>query len=479
MPGAKGYPIVGHALQLLQPEVVMGRLMDWRGTHGSRLKVILGYTAYNLFLTDPKDIEKVVNSHELLNKGSNYDFVRPWLGYGLLTQGGEKWYKRRRMLTPAFHFSILETFQHVFNEQSAVLVKIMREKLEDKENIEMNSLFSLCALDIISETAMGRKLNCQRESTPYVEAVLRQSQFIYKRWMSPWLQNDFIWSISPAGREDKANLKTLHDFTENVILERKERYALAKEEKSVVIQPDENHITESVYFSKKERFAFLDLLLSIQDSSEDQLTDADIREETDTFMFEGHDTAAAGLLWSFYLLVKNPEHQALVHSELDGIFGDDTHRSITSNDLTKMKYLELCIKESLRLYPSVAFMSRKVKREFRLDSETLVPPGVDVAMCPYLTHRDPNIYPEPEKFLPTRHTPENSAGRHPYAYIPFSAGLRNCIGQRFVQAEMKTVLANIFRHFQVQLADPNETVVPLPEIVMRPNEDIRVALKLR
>ncbi|CAG7837655.1 unnamed protein product [Allacma fusca] len=415
MPGAKGYPIVGHALQLLQPEVVMGRLMDWRGTHGSRLKVILGYTAYNLFLTDPKDIEKVVNSHELLNKGSNYDFVRPWLGYGLLTQGGEKWYKRRRMLTPAFHFSILETFQHVFNEQSAVLVKIMREKLEDKENIEMNSLFSLCALDIISETAMGRKLNCQRESTPYVEAVLRQSQFIYKRWMSPWLQNDFIWSISPAGREDKANLKTLHDFTENVILERKERYALAKEEKSVVIQPDENHITESVYFSKKERFAFLDLLLSIQDSSEDQLTDADIREETDTFMFEGHDTAAAGSL----------------------------------------------------------------KREFRLDSETLVPPGVDVAMCPYLTHRDPNIYPEPEKFLPTRHTPENSAGRHPYAYIPFSAGLRNCIGQRFVQAEMKTVLANIFRHFQVQLADPNETVVPLPEIVMRPNEDIRVALKLR
>ncbi|CAG7716464.1 unnamed protein product [Allacma fusca] len=149
-------------------------------------------------------------------------------------------------------------------------------------------------------------------------------------------------------------------------------------------------------------------------------------------MFEGHDTTAAGFTWSLYLLAKNPEHQALVHIELDEIFGNDTHRSITTNDLPKMKYLDLCIKEALRLYPSVPLIARKVKQEFRLDNETLVPPGVDIAMSPWLTHRDPNIYPEPENFLPSRHTPENSSGRHPYAYIPFSAGLRNCIGQRNV-----------------------------------------------
>ncbi|CAG7728750.1 unnamed protein product, partial [Allacma fusca] len=276
---------------------------------------------------------------------------------------------------------------------------------------------------------MGMKINCQRESTPYVDAVLRQSQLIYKRWVSPWFHSDLMWAISPIGRRDKANLKLLHDFTDSVIQDRKEKYALAKAEETVENQPDANEISESVYFSEKKRFAFLDLLLSIQDSSEYQLTDADIREETDTFMFEGHDTTAAGFTWSLYLLAKNPEHQALIHLELDEIFGNDPHRPITSNDLTKMKYLELCIKEALRLYPSVPFLTRKVKQEFRLDNETLIPPGVDIALSPFLTHRDPNIYPEPEKFLPTRHTPENSAGRHPYAYIPFSAGFRNCIGQ--------------------------------------------------
>ncbi|CAG7822284.1 unnamed protein product, partial [Allacma fusca] len=87
MPGAKGYPIVGHALQFIDPEVAMQRFIDSWKAYGSRLKIILGYSAYLLFLTDPKDIEKVVNSHELLNKGSNYDFLLPWLGYGLLIQG--------------------------------------------------------------------------------------------------------------------------------------------------------------------------------------------------------------------------------------------------------------------------------------------------------------------------------------------------------------------------------------------------------
>ncbi|CAG7715314.1 unnamed protein product [Allacma fusca] len=454
MPGAKGHPFFGHALLLLKPEDTLQKLIDWKKKHGSRLKVILGYFAYNLFLTDPKDIEKVVNSHALIEKGISYNFLLPWLGNGLLIQGGEKWNKRRRILTPAFHFKILESFQRVFDEQSAVLVQVMKEKLEAMEAIEIHSLFSLCALDIISETAMGRKLNCQRESTPYVEAVLRQSQFIFKRWMSPWLHK-------------------------HVIRDRKEKYAIAKAERSGEDEPDENDVTESVYFSKKERFAFLDLLISIQDSSDKQLTDEDIREETDTFMFEGHDTTAAGFTWSLYLLAKNPEHQALVHIELDEIFGNDTHRSITTNDLPKMKYLDLCIKEALRLYPSVPLIARKVKQEFRLDNETLVPPGVDIAMSPWLTHRDPNIYPEPENFLPSRHTPENSSGRHPYAYIPFSAGLRNCIGQRFVQAEMKTVLANVFRHFRVELADPNEIVVPLPELIIRPKKDIRVLLKSR
>jgi cytochrome P450 len=126
--------------------------------------------------------------------------------------------------------------------------------------------------------------------------------------MTPWLHNDFLWSLSSSGKEERANLKILHDFTDTVIQERKEKFAAAQIEMSLE-QLNANDEPESVYMTTKQRFAFLDLLISVQRSEKDTLTDEGIREETDTFMFEGHDTTAAALTWCLYLLAKNPEHQ--------------------------------------------------------------------------------------------------------------------------------------------------------------------------
>ncbi|CAG7729872.1 unnamed protein product [Allacma fusca] len=163
---------------------------------------------------------------------------------------------------------------------------------------------------------------------------------------------------------------------------------------------------------------------------------------------------------------------AIVHEELEGVFGDEKTRQVESADFPKLKYLEMCIKEALRLYPIVPFFTRAVLKDFKLDENSIIPKGAIVAFNAYSANRDPDNFPEPEEYRPERFSLENTLNRHPYAYIPFSAGSRNCIGQKFAMGEMKTILANIFRNFQVQSRDTPDKVKPLAELILRSKNGI-------
>ncbi|EPY85615.1 hypothetical protein CB1_000362018, partial [Camelus ferus] len=171
--------------------------------------------------------------------------------------------------------------------------------------------------------------------------------------------------------------------------------------------------------------AFLDLLLNVTDDEGNKLSHEEIREEVDTFMFEGHDTTAAAVNWSLYLLGSYPEVQKKVDNELEEIFGK-SDRPATLEDLKKLKYLECVIKESLRLFPPVPFFARNLNEDCDVGGYKIVK-GSQVIIVPYALHRDPRYFPDPEEFVPERFLPENSKGRHSYAYVPFSAGPRNCI----------------------------------------------------
>ncbi|CAG7838093.1 unnamed protein product [Allacma fusca] len=468
-PGPTLYPVLGNAWQVRNPVGAFKVIEEWSRIYGSRFRIILGTSIRGLLLSDPKDVEKVLASSVLIDKGAAYDAIIPWLGTGLLISRGKKWHTRRKQLTPAFHFKILESFQEIFNTESKVLVDILKEKLAKNEACEIHGLFTRCALDIICETAMGKKLSCQRNlDHPYAVATIEESAFVWLRWTSPWLHSNMMWSLSSVGRRELANRKVLHDFTNQVIQERKQKFLENSKELEKNI-PENDEFS----FSTKKKFAFLDLLISIQAQGEIEMTDQDIREETDTFMFEGHDTTAAALTWTLHLLAKNPEQQVIVHEELDSVFGDDRERPVTPEDLTQLKFLECCIKEGLRLYPSVPFFMRSVLKDFKLDDKTTLPAGASVFISPWLTHRNPEIYPEPEKYLPSRFFPENSIGRHPYAYIPFSAGPRNCIGQKFALTEEKIVLSSVLRNFSVDVVSKDE-VTPLPELIVRPHNGIEL-----
>ena len=284
-------------------------------------------------------------------QGKDYKFLHSWLGMGLLTSTGSKWQTRRKMLTPAFHFRILEDFLEVMNQQTALLCDILGH-LCDKPAFDIFPLVTHCALDIICETAMGRSINAQEDSdTDYVRAIYKASDIVFQRQTSPWLWDDLIFGLTPAGFRMRKYLDCLHGFTNKVIAEKKQE---ARESK--------NENTEDEVGMKK-RLAFLDLLIDASKGGT-VLSDEDIREEVDTFMFEGdsdskksfksnlilsgHDTTATNMSFSLYLLATHPEIQRKCQEELDSIFEGDRTRPATSQDLSKMKYVESCLKEALR-----------------------------------------------------------------------------------------------------------------------------------
>jgi len=147
-------------------------------------------------------------------------------------------------------------------------------------------------------------------------------------------------------------------------------------------------------------------------------------------------------------------------------------------DLHEMRYMEMCIKEALRLYPSVPLIARKLGEEVRLANHTL-PAGSNVFICPYATHRLARIYPDPERFLPERFSPENSENRHPYAFIPFSAGPRYCIGNRFAIMEIKTIVSRLLRSFQLLPVPGKTTIAATFRITLRASGGLWVRLKPR
>ncbi|KAI4464333.1 cytochrome p450 family 4 [Holotrichia oblita] len=367
--------------------------------------------------TKPEHFEIIMSSPNYITKGQFYNNVHDWLGQGLLTSTGNRWLQHRKLITPTFHFKILENYMNVFVAKTELFLNILDRKADGAVH-NIYSDITHCALDIICESAMGVNINAMyNDDNEYVKCVYEISEIIVWKSLRPYIPR-FIFNLLPIGRRLKKDLKILHGFSDKVISDRKKLLKYKQGNKS------HNDVIEKEVLGRKKRLSFLDLLI---EASEDGkvLSDIDIRQEVDTFMFEGHDTTSASLSWTLLLLGNHPDIQERVFEEVRNVLHDKlTPTSI--NELNEFKYLERVIKESLRLYPSVPIVMRHTKEEIQMD-EYKIPPNVDVVLLIYCVHRDPKVYPNPEKFDPDRFLHENSVNIHPYAYVPFSAGHRNCV----------------------------------------------------
>lgn len=367
-----------------------------------------------------------------INKSTAYFPLLPWLGTGLIVSGGEKWHKDRKLLTPAFHFKIMDEFNPLINKHAMILCNKIKTTL-NYQITNCVSTMSACALDTICETSMGVDMQTQISGeNNFSKSFIEFNQLATKRALNTLLnKSDWLYAMTTDGQKSKRMIQNMHDFTGNIVTQRKQEIASTLKE----------HDQE-----KKKLKSLLDLMLDIHLNG-DKFNLEDIQFQLDNFAFAGHDTVSNALAFILTCLANYTDVQDRVRAEIFEVIGDETNE-VTSEHLTKFPYLEMVIKESLRIYPPVPFTGRHLYENFSF-GEHAIPKGTDIWLNYFALHRNPTYWPEPEKFDPERFSMVNSIDRHPFAFVPFSGGQRNCIGQRYAKAFMKIVIAQIVTQFEV------------------------------
>ncbi|CAH0557341.1 unnamed protein product [Brassicogethes aeneus] len=464
-PGPPTHILFGTIVDFFDRSKYLDILFNYHEKYGKVVKFQIGPFKQGLIVSDYKFLEFILSSRKTIEKSSQYTFLHNWLGQGLLTAGGDKWYKRRKVITPAFHFSILEEFIEVFESVGNVFV----EKIgQEKEKFNIYPYVTLCTLDVICEAAMGVSVNAQQyNESEYVTSVKRQCRIMVKRLFSAVKSNNYLYLLTKDCKYEKNALKVLHSFTNSIIDQKLDE---------IKANPDLNKNNQDDGLGRKKKLAFLDLLLQCKIDG-NPLTRSDLREEVDTFMFEGHDTTGSAITFLIYSLATNPEVQQKVFEEQREIFGEGDIKNVkvSHKNLLEMKYLDLVIKETLRLYPSVPFYGRELLEDIEYNG-SILPKGLSIMLFAIGSHRDPDYFPEPNVFKPERF--EHYDGKYNYAYIPFSAGPRNCIGQKFAILEMKSIASKVVRHFNV-LSVPDHKLELNVETILISKSGVYVSLKPR
>ncbi|KAI6185047.1 hypothetical protein M3Y97_00662600 [Aphelenchoides bicaudatus] len=423
--------------------------------------VMCAWVGPKLIITplDGEATRAITNSNTEINKGEDYEFFKQWLGPALLLGTGERWFKTRKLLTPAFHFAKVEEYCEAMDYHARTMIEMIN-RMDTRHEINLYDYIKLCSLDILADATMGIRLNAQEDSSqPYVKAVEKFTYLGYLRSQRPlyFMFNGFFWWLLGYDQQTQETLKTLKTFTQEVIRKRSELY---------------NEIRADQYeHVEKKRLNFLDLMLQLQ--SEDQMTVEDLREETDTFMFAGHDTTSHAVSWAIWALATHPQIQERLYREIVDTFGESDTEFATAK-IKDLKYLDACFKEVVRVRAPVPVVQRLLTNEMEMGGRT-IPKNTTINLFPYILHHNPKVFSNPEIFDPERFT--EGKDYPPGSYIPFSAGPRNCIGQKFAQRVAKILITHLVFNFEFSTPLQFLDNKPRAEVVTKP--DLGVPVKIR
>ncbi|XP_077557447.1 cytochrome P450 4C1-like [Haemaphysalis longicornis] len=440
-----------------------------------------------VFLCTAETAEPLLSSTSNLKKSTIYDKLHPWLGSGgLITSFGERWRLHRKLLTPAFHFRVLDNFLPVINEQGDRLVEELSH-LADGKAVNLWPVLSKCTMAAICETAMGLKLH-SAEKTSEVSAYAKDLEvaikLFMKRVLQSWMWLDFVYAVTARGTKFAKVTRRMHRFTTKVVVERQQADTARRgpahteegeRDSSGLGDPVAEGMTEPETTENK-RPAFLDLLSDY--CRQGIFTVEDVRQEVDTFMFAGQDTSAQTLTWTLFALAIHPDIQRNVHEELDKVFKPDSGNSVTKRDVANLPYLDRVLKETMRVFSIVPWVGRSLTEPLKVGKYT-IPEGCTCYVFMYGIHRDPAHYRDPEVFDPDRFLRGEGSHSHPFAYVPFSAGPRNCIGQKFAMLEVKVLLAKVLRRFSVSTCDHRDDLLFDSDILLRTRKPINIRLHPR
>ncbi|XP_054752787.2 cytochrome P450 4F6-like [Lytechinus pictus] len=406
--------------------------------------------------THPDTVRNICNDKVGTVKSPLYGLFEEWLGNPMATSDGDLWKRHRRLITNTFHFNALKNYIPKINKVADTLISVISQRSEKEESLELHKTTSAFASDVILQCAFSFESDCQERESEYAKAVATLTDVVTKRTMNPLLLYEFFFRRSSIYKVWREKINILHTLQEKLISARREQH-------------QNTGCTEF-----KKGMDFLDTLLLASDAR-GGLTDKEMRDEINSFIFGGVDTTSSALTWLIYLLATHPEYQTMVQEEVDELFKDREIPEIRSEDLHGTPFLVKCIKESQRMYSFVS-PGRLLTEPLVVDGLT-VPAGTEIVIYTYQLHHNPDVWGDDHmSFKPSRFDRENVEGRDPFAFLPFSAGARNCIAQQFALQEIQIAAIRIFDKFDFSLVRDS---TPVFRVVSAPQDEILLGIHPR
>lgn len=382
--------------------------------HGDIVRLAFGPVAVH-FLWHPDGVRRVtVDNHRNYSKRApGHATLRRLIGDGLITSDGDLWRTQRRIIQPAFKRSAIVRLAPLM----AVATEDAIATWTDGAVIDVAAEMTRISLRVACESMLGRGID---DMATFASAAAVAIKDISDQITSPTRLP--LWVPTPMNSAFNAALRTIDATVWKTIAQRRSE--------------------------KEEGVDMLSLLVRAQDPETGVgMSDRQLRDELVTMLLAGHETTAGALMWTLWLLAQHPDVRAEVEAELDRLGEPPDH-----DDLERLPLLDRVLKESLRLLPIVWNVARGVEADDVVLGHR-VPAKSVLCLTPYLSHRHPDFWDDPERFDPDRFLPEREAARPKGAYIPFMAGPRACIGAAFSTMETMLVLARVLRRFRLDLAE--------------------------
>ncbi len=438
-PGPPGHWLLGNLMEFRRD--VLGLLVDSARNFGDVVHFRIGPQHVHL-LNHPDHV-----AHVLLRNHHNFDkntrsaaAIRKGTGVSLLTSNGEVWQRQRRQAQPFFHRRNICGFAEDMTTATSAMLERWRAHAASGQALDVASEMMRLTYGIVGKTIFNADVG------PDAEAVERAMPIVLAHTFGRLerLINLPDWVPTPRNLRYQKAVRDIDDVVFRII--------------------DEHRRAEKASGPGRDMLA---MLLRIQDQETgESLTDAQLRNATLTLLLAGHETTANALTWVFYLVSQHPAVASELRDEVRSVLGD---RPPTLDDLPRLHYTKMVIKEALRLYPPIWIIERRVIADDAVGGYHL-PAGSAVVIAPYVLHRHPDFWDQPETFNPGRFAHYAQA-----AYIPFGAGPRYCIGSEFAMMEAQLITAMVAQSFRLELA-PGHRVELWPNITLRTRHGLRMIL---
>jgi len=413
-------------------EESLDRLRDYFARFGDVYRVFApARGVYNYVINHPDDVKRVMlTNHRNYTKGEGIDRVKILLGKGIMTSEGGFWRRQRRMMQPSFHRRVIDQFGKLIHEVNQKYEARWAAAAASGEPVNVSEDTSELTLEIVLRSIFGTdldKLERQLGQNPF-EVVAKQSNRDLK----------FAFQFRSLAKLVLELIKTRHE-------------------------------------SDEEHFDFLSMLMLTTDRETGQpMGDRELIDEVLTLIVAGHETTAAALTWTWYLVTQHPEVAEALEAESDKHAADGV---LSLDAAESLSYTHQVLQESLRMYPPGWLLTRRSVEADELGGYAIAP-RTDVFLSPYLLHRHPEFWSDPEAFQPERFAGVDAAERHKFAYIPFAVGPRHCIGENIAMFEMLVHMHAMTRRFRLKRAT-DEPIVFEAQINLRPRSNLMMTVENR